>query len=150
MADDTYIHHFAGDIAAMAAHQTNTLLGNVLAVGAKLVAEGQIPEEVVESRAGVFALCLVERDASEVRMFRSGESVEVGRAPEGGGLLWTVGDPWMSRRHFVFAVDGDGTPSLKSLGAKNGLFVNDRACSGEMPLKRGDVIRAGNTQFLLF
>ena len=149
MASDNGLSIDAGDNTAPRAQRDNTLLGNVLAIGARLVAEGRIPRDVVESQAGSYALCLATRSATEVRIFRIGDGVEVGRHPDEAAPRWEVDDPWMSRRHFSFAVDADGQPALQCLGAKNGTFVNDESVSGRAILKRGDVIRAGSSSFLL-
>lgn len=127
----------------------NTLLGNVLAIGSRLLADGLIPQDVVEGAVGAFALCLVSRSGNEVRVLHCGEEVEVGRTPDASAAHWAVDDPWMSRRHFVFSVDAKGAPTLRSLGAKNGTFVNDDAVDGAASLTRGDVIRAGSSSFLV-
>lgn len=126
-----------------------TLLGNVLTVGARLVSGGLLPAEVVEERPGAYALCLVSREGTAVRVLHAGESLEVGRAPAGDRPNWQIGDPWMSSRHFEVSVTADGLPELRAIAAKNGLFVNDRAAGGTVLLRRGDVIRAGTSSFLL-
>lgn len=133
----------------LAAGEDHTLLGNVLAIGSRLVAEGAIPKEVVDESPGAYAICLVTRDGSEVRALRQGEEIEVGRIPGDSALNWKVDDPWMSRRHFSVSVDADGRPWLMSLGAKNGTFLNDRAVVDREALRRGDVVRAGNSSFLV-
>jgi hypothetical protein len=150
MANDNGDPRVAGDGPAPCGQRDNTLLGNVLAIGARLVAEGRIPRDVVESQAGAYALCLATRSATEVRVFRTGDEIEIGRRPGEAVPRWEVDDPWMSRSHFRFAVGADGSPSLRCLGAKNGTFVNDQAVEGAAGLKRGDVIRAGSSSFLLF
>ena len=126
-----------------------TLLGNVLTVSARLVAEGLLPTDVVEERPGAYALCLVSRETSAVRVLHAGDSLEVGRAPSPASPRWPSDDPWMSARHFAVAVTPDGLPELRPIAAKNGLFVNDRASDAPSPLRRGDVIRAGTSSFLL-
>lgn len=127
----------------------STLLGNVLTVGARLVAGGLLPADVVEERPGSYALCLVSRDGPSVRVLHAGEAIEVGRAPSPDAPRWPIADPWMSARHFAVSVTPDGLPELRSIAAKNGLFVNDRASDALSPLRRGDVIRAGTSSFLL-
>ncbi|MBR0056601.1 MAG: FHA domain-containing protein [Kiritimatiellae bacterium] len=127
----------------------NSLLGNVLAIGSRLVAEGRLPKDVADGEPGAFALCLVSRDGFEVRALHRGDDLEVGRAPEGCAILWAVGDPWMSRRHFRVTVDADGVATLRCQGARNGTFVNDAAIDGGAQLRRGDVVRAGCSSFLL-
>ncbi|MBQ7722103.1 MAG: FHA domain-containing protein [Kiritimatiellae bacterium] len=131
------------------AHKDNTLLGNVLAIGSRLVSEGRIPQDVIDGAKGAYAICLVARDCTEVRILHAGEGVEVGRSPDAGTPHWRIDDPWMSRRHFLFAVEANGSPALRCLGAKNGTFVNDEAVEDCAPLRRGDVIRAGSSSFLL-
>lgn len=135
--------------ATLAGHEDHTLLGNVLAIGSRLVAEGAIPRDVVEDSPGAYALCLVARNGSEVRALHAGDEVEVGRNPDASRPSWKVDDPWMSRRHFTVAVDTGGQPWLQSLGAKNGTFINDRAAGDHCALRRGDVVRAGNSSFLV-
>ncbi|MBR4612661.1 MAG: FHA domain-containing protein [Kiritimatiellae bacterium] len=127
----------------------NTLLGNVLAIGARLVAEGRIPQDVLDGEPGAFALCLATREAVEVKVLHCGDEIEVGRCPQASAMHWEVDDPWMSRRHFFLAVDAKGAATLRCLGAKNGTFVNDEAVEGGAPLRRGDVIRAGSSSFLV-
>lgn len=126
-----------------------TLLGNVLTVGARLVAGGLLPAEVVEERPGAYALCLVSREGATVRVLHAGDALEVGRAAGEGPSRWQIDDPWMSARHFAVAVTADGTPELEGFAAKNGLFVNDRAAPPRSVLRRGDVVRAGTSSFLL-
>jgi hypothetical protein len=135
--------------ATLAAHEDNTLLGNVLAVGARLVSEGSLPQDVVDEEPGAFALCLVTRMGGEVRVLHGGDVIEVGRSPDAAAPCWKVDDPWMSRRHFRVSVDAAGYPWLHGQGAKNGTFVNDRAIEDRSALRRGDVIRAGSSSFLL-
>jgi len=127
----------------------SSLLGNVLTVSARLVAEGLLPAEVVEERPGAYALCLVSRDGTTVRLLHTGDTLEVGRAPSPASANWPVSDPWMSARHFSLAIPPDALPSLRPLAPKNGLFVNDRPAPTLSPLRRGDVIRAGTSSFLL-
>ncbi|MBQ7252890.1 MAG: FHA domain-containing protein [Kiritimatiellae bacterium] len=126
-----------------------TLLGNVLTVGARLVSDGILPAEVVEERPGAYALCRIARESTAVRILHAGDALEAGRAPAEDTPHWQIADPWMSARHFALSVTADGVPELKAIAAKNGLFVNDRAVGGTMSLRRGDVIRAGTSSFLL-
>jgi hypothetical protein len=126
-----------------------TLLGNVLTVGARLVSGGLLPAEVVEERPGAYALCHVARESTAVRVLHAGDALEIGRAPAGDSPHWQIADPWMSARHFALSVTADGLPELRAIAAKNGLFVNDRAAGGTVLLRRGDVIRAGTSSFLL-
>lgn len=126
-----------------------TQLGNVLTVGARLVSGGLLPAEVVEERPGAYALCLVSREGASVRVLHAGESLEVGRAPAGDRATWRIADPWMSARHFAVSVTAGGCPGLQAIAAKNGLFVNDRTAGDGTVLRRGDVIRAGTSSFLL-
>lgn len=150
MENEKEIMRIIGESTRDSLQKDNTLLGNVLAIGSKLVAEGRIPQDVIDSRNGAYALCLATRAATDVKVFRAGEAAEIGRNPEGEAQSWKIDDPWMSRRHFRFSVGADGLPVLKNLGSKNGTFVNDQAVDGCAKLKRGDVIRAGSSSFLLF
>lgn len=127
----------------------SSLLGNVLTVSARLVAEGLLPAEVVEERPAAYALCLVSRDGTTVRVLHTGDTLEVGRAPSPATPNWPVADLWMSARHFSLAIPPDALPSLRPLAPKNGLFVNDRPVDALTVLRRGDVIRAGTSSFLL-
>lgn len=133
----------------LSGHEDHTLLGNVLAIGSRLVAAGAIPKDVVEEAPGAYAICLVTRNGDEIRAIRTGEEVEVGRSPDASAGNWKIDDPWMSRRHFTVSVDADGRPWLRSLGAKNGTFLNDRAVEDRAALRRGDVVRAGDSSFLV-
>lgn len=150
MKNEKEVMRIIGESTQVSLKKDNTLLGNVLAIGAKLVAEGRIPQDVVDSRPGAYALCLATRASTDVKVFHTGDEAEIGRNPEGGAHSWKIDDPWMSRRHFRFSVGADGLPALKSLGSKNGTFVNDQSVDGCAKLKRGDVIRAGTSSFLLF
>lgn len=131
------------------ASKDNTLLGNALALGSCLIAKGALPEDVVEGNDGSYALCLVTREGGDVRPLRKGDSIAVGREPESASISWKIADPWMSRRHFRVSVDDTGSLWLHCHGAKNGTFINDHAADGHTPLRRGDVIRAGNSSFLV-
>lgn len=149
MANDNGFPRIIGENTAPCGQKDNTLLGNVLSIGARLVAEGRIPQDVIESQNGSYALCLATRSATEVKVFHIGDGAEIGRRPDETFPRWEVDDPWMSRRHFMFTVGADGQPALRCLGAKNGTFVNDVSVEGSTNLKRGDVIRAGSSSFLL-
>lgn len=127
----------------------STLLGNVLTVGARLIADGLLPADVVEERPGAYALCLVGREGATIRVLHAGESLEIGRTPSDASPRWPIDDPWMSARHFSVSVTSDGLPELRAIAAKNGLFVNDRAADALSVLRRGDVIRAGTSSFLV-
>lgn len=150
MKNEKEIMRIIGESTMESLQKDNTLLGNVLAIGSKLVAEGRIPQDVIDSRGGAYALCLATRATTDVRVLHTGDAVEVGRSPGGEGQVWEIDDPWMSRRHFRFSVGADGLPVLTNLGSKNGTFVNDQSVDGCAKLKRGDVIRAGSSSFLLF
>jgi hypothetical protein len=126
-----------------------TLLGNVLTVGARLVAQGLLPPDVVEEAPGAYALCLVARDGASVRVLHVGDALEVGRAPSPDAPHWQIDDPWMSARHFTLSVTPDALPTLRALAPKNGLYVNDRPAAPLASLRRGDVLRAGTSSFLL-
>lgn len=147
MSDLPLIPHDA--TADLAPLPDATLLGNVLTVGARLVAQGLLPSDVVEEAPGAYALCLVARDGATVRVLHAGDALEVGRAPSPDAPHWPIDDPWMSARHFSLAVTPDGLPELRALAPKNGLFVNDRPSAPLSPLRRGDVLRAGTSSFLL-
>lgn len=126
----------------------NTMLGNVLAIGAKLMAEGRLPTDVAESKPGTYAFCLAGRKAIDIELLHQGDSMEVGRMPQ-GNRQWRIQDPWMSRRHFTVSVGEDGIALLTPLASKNGTFVNDKAVENRVCLNRGDVVRAGSSSFLL-
>lgn len=149
MDDSNGIFGRLGPEETLPARKDNTLLGNALALGSRLVAKGALPEDVMNGKDGSYALCLVTRDGADVRVLRFGDSIEVGREPEDGTASWKVADPWMSRRHFCVSVDDTGTLWLCCHVSKNGTFVNDRAADGRTALRRGDVVRAGNSSWLV-
>lgn len=143
---DTMLYAFKAGECEM---RDNSLLGNVLALGSRLMAEGRIPQDVAEGVNGAFALCLVRQSGTEIKTLHSGDELEVGRTPEECKMLWAIDDLWMSRRHFRIMVEETGVASLHCLGARNGTFVNDQAVEGSVSLRRGDVIRVGYSTLLL-
>lgn len=60
----------------------------------------------------------------------------------------TVDDPGMSRRHATVSVSGD-TVTIQDLGSLNGTFVNEARVDSSAPIVQGDVVRLGNTSFLV-
>ena len=57
-------------------------------------------------------------------------------------------DPEMSRVHCTIVRGEDGGHSLRDENASNGTFVNAiRVADAVVPLKAGDVVRAGHTRF---
>ncbi|MGD0651360.1 MAG: FHA domain-containing protein [Verrucomicrobiia bacterium] len=71
------------------------------------------------------------------------ESVGVGREDDNAILL---DDTFVSRHHAVLVRNG-GDYVLRDLGSSNGSFVNDQPAK-ETPLKPGDRVRFGGTEFL--
>src|SRR5947209_10670311 len=74
-------------------------------------------------------------------------SLVMGRDP-GAGLQ--IKDGQVSRRHAQIESRG-GVPYLTDLGSANGSFLNSQKLDSSSPkvLKPGDVIRLGNTTFLI-
>lgn len=54
-------------------------------------------------------------------------------------------DSMISRNHCVITRCGNGF-SLSDLNSSNHTYLNDRQTVGEVPLKKGDIIRVGNTE----
>ncbi len=135
--------------ATFATTGENNVLGDVLAEGARLIAAGKIPKDVLEERNGCYALCLVEKDGETVRELKPGDSVAVGRAEASAASEWHVADKWLSKAHFKVVVDTDGIPRAEDLESLNGTFINDRRVNGVQFLVRGDCIRAGHSVFLV-
>ncbi len=64
----------------------------------------------------------------------------LGRSPSNKCVL---ADPSVSRDHAEIRVDGDAA-YVRDLGSRNGTWINDRRCDGEVPLMPGDRLRLGN------
>ena len=64
----------------------------------------------------------------------------VGRVPPNEVL---VVDKTVSREHAEIKVDGDSA-CVRDLGSRNGTWINDRPCEGDMPLVPGDQLRLGS------
>jgi pSer/pThr/pTyr-binding forkhead associated (FHA) protein len=72
-------------------------------------------------------------------------ATRIGRSP---ACEVTIDDPAISREHALILVEGDAAV-LRDLGSRNGVRINGRRVSGDVPLSRGDRIRIGN-QDLVF
>ncbi|HYH61174.1 MAG TPA: FHA domain-containing protein, partial [Solirubrobacterales bacterium] len=72
-----------------------------------------------------------------------GESYVLGR-DESCDL--TLDDNEASRQHLRLKMLADGTAEVVDLGSRNGTFVNDRKIDGPTRVRRGDVIRIGQTR----
>lgn len=55
-----------------------------------------------------------------------------------------VSDSKVSRKHLQIIVDEDNNVSVVDLGSTNGTYVNQTRITGEVRLKRGDVVRIGD------
>ena len=81
---------------------------------------------------------------SDLKTVKSGESVELGRKPlrplaDDGYSRLDIADSnkSMSKRHAVFAVDDNGTATIRDLNSTNGSFV---VCpNGELKIGRAHV-----------
>ncbi|MBK8766220.1 MAG: FHA domain-containing protein [Burkholderiaceae bacterium] len=73
-----------------------------------------------------------------------GHPMEVGR--EGAGCR--IGDPAMSRRHFLLTQRDDDL-LLEDLGSSGGTFLNGAPVAGATVLAHGDRIEAGDTTFVV-
>lgn len=135
-------------VNSMPERTDHTLLGNVLAIGSYLVSNKLIPVDVIENRQGAYALSIATTKNPVIKTLHIGDKLVVGR--EVGENGWKVEDPWMSCCHFAILVDDQGVAFLEPYATKNGTFVNDKSVVEFIALKRGDVIRAGNTSFILF
>lgn len=126
-------------------------LGMVLAIGASLVGEGKIPDDVLHEKPGHYAICLIRSETKhEVRTIAPGQTIEVGRE-EGEPALWTISDPWLSRHHFRLSVDTErGILRIEDLGSSNGTLVRrEPVPMGGRMLIRGDVIFAGRSVWVV-
>jgi len=59
-----------------------------------------------------------------------------------------VVDPDVSRHHAVIR-DGACGPAIQDLGSTNGTFVNDSPIAAPHALQDGDIVRLGNTVWLV-
>ncbi len=73
-----------------------------------------------------------------------GEMV-IGRAPN---CRVRIDHPAISRRHARILVSGDSV-EIEDLGSRNGVFVNGDRIQSRRPLKVGDRVSLGNTEFQL-
>jgi predicted component of type VI protein secretion system len=89
-------------------------------------------------------LKFVEQKPMEGREHSLAPGTTIGR--EGCDVV--LADPEVSRNHATIR-ELDGAPAIEDLGSTNGTFVNDRRISGVEQLKDGDVVRLGNTVWLL-
>ncbi len=124
------------------------LLGDMLAEGARLVASGGIPREVIEENDGHYALCRIGCENHETRRLSAGSSITVGRAAASGDGIWSVSDRWLSKAHFRVSAMDDGTPFVEDLESRNGTTVNHSPVTQPRRLFRGDCIFAGHSAFL--
>ena len=128
----------------------SSLLGRVLAEGARLISSGLVSDEVVMEQPGAYALCRLERGADEIRELRAPFELTIGRAPSASQGTWHVADKWLSKAHFRLSSGTDGVPVLEDLDSLNGTSVNDRPLASRKILRRGDSIAAGHSVFILF
>lgn len=126
-------------------------LGMVLAIGASLIGEGKIPDDVLHEKTGHYAICLIRSETEhEVRTIAPGQSIEVGRE-EDEPALWSIPDPWLSRHHFRLSVDTErGILRIEDLGSSNGTLVKGTPVpAGGRMLIRGDVVFAGRNAWVV-
>ena len=128
----------------------SSLLGRVLAEGARLISSGLVSDDVVREQPGAYALCRRERGADEIRELRAPFELTIGRAPSASQGTWHVADKWLSKAHFRLSSGTDGVPVLEDLDSLNGTSVNDRPLASRKILRRGDSIAAGHSVFILF
>ena len=69
----------------------------------------------------------------------------IGRAPN---CRVRIDHPAISRRHARILVNGENV-EIEDLGSRNGVFVNGDRIQGRRPLKVGDRVALGNTEFQL-
>jgi pSer/pThr/pTyr-binding forkhead associated (FHA) protein len=60
-----------------------------------------------------------------------------------------LADPEISRRHAVIRAGEGDAPTIEDLGSRNGTWVNDRRVEEPTALQMGDVVRLGNTVWLV-
>lgn len=128
----------------------SSLLGRVLAEGARLISSGLVSDDVVKEQPGAYALCRLESGADEIRELRAPFELTIGRAPSASPGTWHVADKWLSKAHFRISSGADGVPVLEDLDSLNGTSVNDKPLSNRRILRRGDSIAAGHSVFVFF
>lgn len=126
-----------------------SLLGTVLAEGARLIAEGKVSEAVQRSQPGFFALCRLSTEGDEVLELHAPFEVTVGRAASISAGTWHVEDKWMSKAHFRVMATSEDVMEIEDMESLNGTSVNDRPLEGRRRLLRGDTIAAGHSVFVL-
>ncbi|MBQ6924332.1 MAG: FHA domain-containing protein [Kiritimatiellae bacterium] len=136
--------------AARERDAASSLLGRVLAEGARLVSSGLVSDEVVSEQQGAYALCRLEKGTDDIRELRAPFELTIGRAPSASPGTWHVADKWLSKAHFRVSAGADGIPVVEDLDSLNGTSVNDRPLTGRRILRRGDAIAAGHSVFVFF
>ena len=92
-----------------------SLLGTVLAEGARLISEGKVSEAVQRSQPGAFALCRLSKEGDEVLELRAPFEVTVGRAASISKGTWHVADKWMSKAHFRVMATSEDVMEIEDL-----------------------------------
>ena len=127
----------------------SSLLGRVLAEGARLVSSGLVSDDVGKELPGAYALCRLERGADEIRELRAPFELTIGRAPSASPGTWHVADKWLSKAHFRVMATSEDVMEIEDMESLNGTSVNDRPLEGRRRLLRGDTIAAGHSVFVL-
>jgi pSer/pThr/pTyr-binding forkhead associated (FHA) protein len=60
-----------------------------------------------------------------------------------------VGDPEVSRRHAAIRAGDGAEHTIEDLGSRNGTWVNDQRIEEPTVLRAGDVVRLGNTVWVV-
>lgn len=136
--------------------KNNSFMGNVLALGARLAAQGKLPPCVVNDEPGCYALYRVGAndnidDAGDIRsVTQHTGALTIGRAESDTANVWCVDcDSQISRTHCVVRVNEDGFLFVEDSGSRNGTFVNDTRIAAAHKLTRGDCLRVGRTTFIV-
>lgn len=58
-----------------------------------------------------------------------------------------IKDPYVSKKHFIIVKD-EGEFFLEDLGSSNGTFLNGEKISDVTRIKKGDIIRVGEIEFI--
>ncbi len=99
----------------------------------------------------LWKITLTDQTNGEQYTRRVHHSLLIGRRPSPNLATETLvisGDPLVSRDHCLLYADGRGL-SVKDMGAKNPVSVNDREIGEGVPLQNGDLMGIGSRRYKL-
>lgn len=92
------------------------------------------------------------RDATTGEVFQSRfrSRIFIGRMPINGeeSVFAVPGDPMISKKHCSI-FEAANQLFVEDLNSKNGTFVNDKRIDGTQALNNGDMLRIGQTKFIV-